>query len=181
MTDTITISITKTIDLDALTSRIIDEISEWVCDRYDIDDAADIPSLNTSKLTAGTLGIARGGTGVTAATGSAMQPVYLSSSGLAACRAPSSLYSGTLSSGSTTLTNAFNYNAIIVMGLPGTSTYTTKATVTIPTALITTTASRWGIANESYGVAFTLTKSGSNITLAWAAGTGSITNFYGVI
>ena len=129
----------------------------------------------------GTLAVGHGGTGVTAAKGSTKQPVYLSSSGVAVCNAPASLYSGTLSSGSATLTNAFNYNYIIVMGIPGVSGWTTKTSITIPTALITTTASRWGIANESYGVAFTLTKSSNNITLTWAAGTGSITNVYGGI
>lgn len=127
--------------------------------------------------------VAQGGTGKTAAQGNAKRPVYLSSSGITACNTLTSLYSGSLAiNSSATLTNgSSSYNYLIVMGLPGGTSVNVKTSAYIPTALITTTAATYGIANENYGIAFTLTKSGNNIVIKPTAGTGVITNVYGGI
>lgn len=125
--------------------------------------------------------VAQGGTGVTAAVGSVKRPVYLTSSAITACTAFTSLYSGSLTTGSTTLTNAYsNYNFLIVMGTPNSSN--PKATAVIPTALLTTSDVVYSLGNESAGIAFKLKYSGNNVVLTWNAGSGglnAITNVYG--
>lgn len=87
------------------------------------------------------------------------------------------LYSGTLSSGSTTF-NYGNYNAYIIAGLP--SSGASKMSLIVPKALITTTDVTWQIADEVNYRGFKLKYSGTTVTLTIGGGTGSITNVYGI-
>jgi hypothetical protein len=88
-----------------------------------------------------------------------------------------SLYSGTLSSGSTTF-NYGNYNAYVIVGLP--SSGASKMSLTIPKALITTSDVTWQIADEVNYRGFKLKYSGTTVTLTIGNGSGSITNVYGI-
>nr|DAJ48033.1 MAG TPA: protein of unknown function DUF859 [Herelleviridae sp.] len=114
-----------------------------------------------------TIPVSKGGTGATtAATARTNLGV--------AC---TSLYSGTLSSGSTTF-NYGNYNAYIIAGLP--SSGASKMSLIVPKALITTTDVTWQIADEVNYRGFKLKYSGTTVTLTIGGGTGSITNVYGI-
>lgn len=114
-----------------------------------------------------TIPVSKGGTG--AATAAAAR----TNLGVAC----TSLYSGTLSSGSTTF-NYGNYNAYIIAGLP--SSGASKMSLIVPKALITTTDVTWQIADEVNYRGFKLKYSGTTVTLTIGGGTGSITNVYGI-
>lgn len=114
-----------------------------------------------------TIPVSKGGTGATTAAAAR------TSLGVAC----TSLYSGTLSSGSTTF-NYGNYNAYIIAGLP--SSGASKMSLIVPKALITTTDVNWQIADEVNYRGFKLKYSGSTVTLTIGGGTGSITNVYGI-
>lgn len=114
-----------------------------------------------------TIPVSKGGTGATTATAARTNLGV-------AC---TSLYSGTLSSGSTTF-NYGNYNAYIIAGLP--SSGASKMSLIVPKALITTTDVTWQIADEVNYRGFKLKYSGTTVTLTIGGGTGSITNVYGI-
>ena len=114
-----------------------------------------------------TIPVSKGGTGATTAANARANLGV-------AC---TSLYSGTLSSGSTTF-NYGNYNAYIIAGLP--SSGASKMSLIVPKALITTTDVNWQIADEVNYRGFKLKYSGSTVTLTIGGGTGSITNVYGI-
>ena len=88
-----------------------------------------------------------------------------------------SLYSGTLSSGSTTF-NYGNYKGYVIVGLP--SSGASKMSLFIQKALITTSDVTWQIADEVNYRGFKLKYSSTTVTLTIGGGTGSITNVYGV-
>ena len=88
-----------------------------------------------------------------------------------------SLYSGTLSSGSTTF-NYGNYKAYIIAGLPSSSA--SKMSLIIPKAMITTSDVSWQIADEVNYRGFKLKYSSTTVTLTIGNGSGSITNVYGI-
>lgn len=88
-----------------------------------------------------------------------------------------SLYSGTLSSGSTTF-NYGNYKAYIIAGLPSSSA--SKMSLIIPKAMITTSDVSWQLADEVNYRGFKLKYSSTTVTLTIGNGTGSITNVYGI-
>lgn len=88
-----------------------------------------------------------------------------------------SLYSGTLSSGSTTF-NYGNYKGYIIAGLPSSSA--SKMSLFIPKGMITTSDVSWQIADEVNYRGFKLKYSSSTVTLTIGNGSGSITNVYGV-
>jgi len=88
-----------------------------------------------------------------------------------------SLYSGTLSSGSTTF-NYGNYKGYIIAGLPSSSA--SKMSLFIPKGMITTSDVSWQIADEVNYRGFKLKYSGTTVTLTIGNGSGSITNVYGV-
>ena len=130
--------------------------------------------------------VSQGGTGTNSSKGNSKCPVYLGSSGMVACSAMTSLLSSSFTTGSKTLTNGFaNYNYLIVMGSP--SSGSAKASVVIPTAMLSTTDQLFSFSNEAYGVSFNLKKSGTDdkdVTITFnlsSSGTGSITNVYGGI
>lgn len=114
-----------------------------------------------------TIPVSKGGTGATTAAAARANLGV-------AC---TSLYSGTLSSGSTTF-NYSNYNAYIIAGLP--SSGASKMSLIVPKALITTTDVTWQIADEVNYRGFKLKYSGTTVTLTIGGGTGSITNVYGI-
>ena len=89
------------------------------------------------------------------------------------------LFSGTLTTGSTTF-NYGNYNFYVIIGQPSSSG--ARVSVTVPRALITTTATAYQIADESYYYSFNLSYSGSTVTLAYRArsSSGQILAVYGV-
>lgn len=88
-----------------------------------------------------------------------------------------SLYSGTLSSGSTTF-NYGNYKGYIIAGLPSSSA--SKMSLFIPKGMITTSDVSWQIADEVNYRGFKLKYSSTTVTLTIGNGSGSITNVYGV-
>ena len=114
-----------------------------------------------------TIPVSKGGTGATTAANARANLGV-------AC---TSLYSGTLSSGSTTF-NYGSYNAYIIAGLP--SSGASKMSLIVPKALITTTDVTWQIADEVNYRGFKLKYSGTTVTLTIGGGTGSITNVYGI-
>lgn len=88
-----------------------------------------------------------------------------------------SLYSGTLSSGSTTF-NYGSYKGYVIVGLPSSSA--SKMSLFIPKGVITTSDVSWQIADEVNYRGFKLKYSGTTVTLTIGNGSGSITNVYGV-
>ena len=88
-----------------------------------------------------------------------------------------SLYSGTLSSGSTTF-NYGNYKGYIIAGLPSSSA--SKMSLFVPKGMITTSDVTWQIADEVNYRGFKLKYSSTTVTLTIGGGSGSITNVYGV-
>ena len=126
-------------------------------------DRSDFSSITLESA----LGLAYGGTGATTAAAAR------TNLGVAA----TSLYSGSLSSGSTTF-NYGNYNAYIIIGNPSTSS--AKMGIVVPKALITTTAVNYQIADENYYRSFSLKYSSTTATLTIVGGYGYITNVYGI-
>lgn len=88
-----------------------------------------------------------------------------------------SLYSGTLSSGSTTF-NYGSYKGYIIVGLPSSSA--SRMSLFIPKGVITTSDVTWQIADEVNYRGFKLKYSSTTVTLTIGNGSGSITNVYGV-
>lgn len=88
-----------------------------------------------------------------------------------------SLYSGSLSSGSTTF-NYGSYKAYIIVGNPTTSA--SKMSIIVPKGMITTSDVSWQIADEGYFRVFKLKYSGTTVTLTIGNGYGYITNVYGI-
>ena len=88
-----------------------------------------------------------------------------------------SLYSGTLSSGSTTF-NYGDYKAYIIAGQP--SSGASKMSMIIPKGMITTSDVSYQLADELNYRGFKLKYSSTTVTLTIGNGTGSITNVYGI-
>lgn len=114
-----------------------------------------------------TIPVTKGGTGATSAASAR------SNIGVAA----TSLYSGTLSSGSITF-NYGSYNFYVVVGRVSSSG--SLLCSVIPKGMITTSDVSYQFADESYYRAFKLKYSGSTVTLTVGGGNGSITNVYGI-
>jgi len=114
-----------------------------------------------------TIPVSKGGTGATSAS-SARTNLGITAT---------SLYSGTLSSGSITFDYG-NYNCYVVTGRV-TSSGSLLCSV-IPKGLLTTSDVNYQFADESYYRAFKLKYSGSTVTLTVGNGYGSITSVYGI-
>lgn len=117
--------------------------------------------------TGNTVAVADGGTGASSAA-SARTNLGITCT---------SLYSGSLSSGSITF-NYGNYNFYVIMGTP--SSTASKTALVIPKAVLTTSAVSFQFADESNYKSMSISYSGSTVTLTCGGGNGIIRNVYGV-
>ena len=90
-----------------------------------------------------------------------------------------SLYSGSLTSGSTTF-NYGNYNFYVIIAKPKSTAG--LISLTIPKGALTTTATKYQVADETNYLAFNLSYSGTTVTLAYvgSSSTGAVTKVYGI-
>ena len=88
-----------------------------------------------------------------------------------------SLYNGTLTSGSITF-NYGNYNFYVIIGRP--SSTASRTSLVVPRILLTTSAVSFQIADESNYKSFNLSYSGSTVTLAIQNGAGQINRVFGI-
>ena len=116
-----------------------------------------------------TIPLGKGGTGATTAAAAR------TNLGIAA----TSLYSGTLTSGSITF-NYGSYSAYVIIGRPKSSS--ALESITLPKGLITTSDVTYQLADESNYVSFAVKYSGSTTTLTWKASSssGQITRVFGI-
>lgn len=125
-------------------------------------------SGNAANVT-GTVTVAHGGTGATTAAGAR------TNLGIACTL----LYSGTLTTGSTTF-NYGNYKAYVIIGQP--SSAAARVSLIIPKAQITTTATTYQLADETNYYTFNLSYSSTTVTLAYKSrsSSGQILSIFGV-
>lgn len=115
------------------------------------------------------LGLAYGGTGATTAA------TARTNLGIAVTQ----LYTGTLTTGSTTF-NYGSYNFYIIVGQP--SSGASRTAIVIPKAVITTSAVSYQFADEGNYYSFNISYSGTTVTLAYKgrSSSGQILKVYGV-
>ena len=133
---------------------------------YAVKMAYDRNSWTSISLT-NALAIAYGGTG---AKNAAAARTNL---GISA----TSLYNGTLTSGSITF-NYGNYNFYVFIGRPNSTA--SRASLVVPKIMLTTSAVSFQIADESNYKSFNLSYSGSPVTLSMGNGNGQINRVFGV-
>lgn len=131
-----------------------------------VKQAYDRNSWTSISLT-NALAVAYGGTGATTAA------TARSNLGIAC----TSLYNGTLTSGSITF-NYGNYNFYVIIARPSSSA--SRVSLVIPRIQLTTTATAYQIADESNYKSFNLSYSGSTVTLTMGNGNGQINRVFGV-
>lgn len=90
-----------------------------------------------------------------------------------------SLYNGTLTTGSTTF-NYGSYKAYVIIGQPNSTS--ARVSLFVPKAQITTTATAYQLADETNYYTFNLSYSGSTVTLAYKgrSGSGQVLRVFGV-
>lgn len=135
---------------------------------YAVKLAYDRSSWDSISLT-NALAIAYGGTGATTAA-SARTNLGITCT---------SLYSGTLTTGSTTF-NYGSYKAYVIIGQPNSTS--ARVSLFIPKGQLTTTATTYQLADETNYYTFNLSYSSSTVTLAYKgrSGSGQILRVFGV-
>ena len=149
-----------------LSSSVTSTSASLAATPYAVKRAYDRNSWTSISLT-NALAIAYGGTG--AKTAAAAR----TNLGIAA----TSLYNGTLTSGSITF-NYGNYNFYVFIGRPNSSA--SRASLVVPKIMLTTSAVSFQIADESNYKSFNLSYSGSLVTLSMGNGNGQINRVFGV-
>lgn len=144
------------------TSTILAATASAVKQAYDRQDFDEI-SLTTA------LALAYGGTGATTAAAAR------TNLGITC----TSLYSGTLTTGSTTF-NYGSYKAYVIIGQPNSTS--ARVSLFIPKGQLTTTATTYQLADETNYYTFNLSYSGSTVTLAYKgrSGSGQVLRVFGV-
>ena len=135
---------------------------------YAVKLAYDRCSWDSISLT-NALAIAYGGTGATTAAAAR------TNLGITC----TSLYSGTLTTGSTTF-NYGSYKAYVIIGQPNSTS--ARVSLFIPKGQLTTTATTYQLADETNYYTFNLSYSGSTVTLAYKgrSGSGQVLRVFGV-
>ena len=152
--------------LTKLSSSISSSSTTLAANSYAVKRAYDRSSWSSISLT-NALAIAYGGTG---AKNAAAARTNL---GISA----TSLYNGTLTSGSITF-NHGNYNFYVIIGRPNSTA--SRASLVVPKIMLTTSAVSFQIADESNYKSFNLSYSGSLVTLSIQGGNGQINRVFGV-
>lgn len=152
--------------LTKLSSSISSSSTTLAANSYAVKRAYDRSSWTSISLT-NALAIAYGGTG--AKTAAAAR----TNLGISA----TSLYNGTLTSGSITF-NYGNYNFYVFIGRPNSTA--SRASLVVPKIMLTTSAVSFQIADESNYKSFNLSYSGSLVTLSIQGGNGQINRVFGV-
>ena len=152
--------------LTKLSSSISSSSTTLAANSYAVKRAYDRSSWSSISLT-NALAIAYGGTG--AKTAAAAR----TNLGISA----TSLYNGTLTSGSITF-NYGNYNFYVFIGRPNSTA--SRASLVVPKIMLTTSAVSFQIADESNYKSFNLSYSGSLVTLSIQGGNGQINRVFGV-
>lgn len=152
--------------LTKLSSSISSSSTTLAANSYAVKRAYDRSSWTSISLT-NALAIAYGGTG---AKNAAAARTNL---GIAA----TSLYNGTLTSGSITF-NYGNYNFYVIIGRP--SSTASRASLVVPKIMLTTSAVSFQIADESNYKSFNLSYSGSTVTLSIQGGNGQVNRVFGI-
>ena len=125
----------------------------------------------------------------TATVGGVKTPIYLNAGTATACNTPTNLLSSTMSGTSTTAiqlsgTPYSSYNFLIILGFVGNGTEK-KASMVVPTALISTSNTLFTMSSGSYGVSFYLKRSSNNVYITYYAAdypnSYKITHIYGLI
>lgn len=144
------------------TSTTLAATASAVKQAYDRQDFDEI-SLTTA------LALAYGGTGATTAAAAR------TNLGITC----TSLYSGTLTTGSTTF-NYGSYKAYVIIGQPNSTS--ARVSLFIPKGQLTTTATTYQLADETNYYTFNLSYSGSTVTLAYKgrSGSGQVLRVFGV-
>lgn len=152
--------------LTKLSSSISSSSTTLAANSYAVKRAYDRSSWTSISLT-NALAIAYGGTG---AKNAAAARTNL---GISA----TSLYNGTLTSGSITF-NYGNYNFYVIIGRP--SSTASRASLVVPKIMLTTSAVSFQIADESNYKSFNLSYSGSTVTLSIQGGNGQVNRVFGI-
>lgn len=152
--------------LTKLSSSISSSSTTLAANSYAVKRAYDRNSWSSISLT-NALAIAYGGTG---AKNAAAARTNL---GISA----TSLYNGTLTSGSITF-NYGNYNFYVIIGRPNSTA--SRASLVVPKIMLTTSAVSFQIADESNYKSFNLSYSGSLVTLSIQGGNGQINRVFGI-
>lgn len=132
-------------------------------------NASEVKVNGTAENVTGTVAVAHGGTGATTAAAAR------TNLGIAC----TSLYSGTLTTGSTTF-NYGSYKAYIIIGQPASSS--ARVALFVPKNILTTSEVSYQIADEVNYYSFKLSYSGSTVTLAYSArsSSGQILRVFGI-
>ena len=137
-------------------------------------------ALAPSKLSSA-VPISKGGTGATTAAAARTNLAVLPRAGgtMTGQLQKAGVGSSDINTGTGSCTfNYGNYNFYVILGQP--SSGSSKISVTIPKGLITTSDTKFQFADEQNYCSFAIKYSGSTVTLTRSAGSGIITNVYGI-